>query len=303
MFNLSSESFSLGIESCSDDITTVKAQMADSVLISHLCWVQNLDEWGTFVPQSEFQRSSISLLLSRFLPYLCLGWDCWALGFQERVQYSAGTSSCITAKTDHVMNIPAQTARGCHLAAHIGDADCQFQKFSILVSNGMHCEHGFRLFQHKVWDQTTWACCLPASNSRWCVGTNTGGNTGGDTGGDGRGDGRGATWGGLCWCCKPVFLEVPNCHFQLLHGQKKNKGWRNSYTDREKKRLIFYNPCWLVVHLGIKYKQTICASCPRSQTCHVCDKCVKVTALISFKEQTLTEYTIERSAVFFWACR
>lgn len=77
------------------------------------------------------------------------------------------------------------------------------------------------LYQITTWAKHSAVWHLPATNSRWCVGT----NTGGDTGGDGGGDTRGATWGGLCWCCKPVLLEVPAWHSQLLHRQKINKWW------------------------------------------------------------------------------
>ena len=83
---------------------------------------------------------------------------------------------------------------------------------------GLSSNHfGFGFRSITIRDKHLVAWCLPASKSRWCVGTNTGGDTGGDRGGDG----GGATWGGLCWCCKPVLLEVPAWHLQLLQGQKK----------------------------------------------------------------------------------
>lgn len=63
---------------------------------------------------------------------------------------------------------------------------------------------------------------LPAMNTRWRVGTNAGGDVGSNAGGDVGSNRRGATWGGWCWCCKPVLLKVSTWHSQLLHS-KKNK--------------------------------------------------------------------------------
>lgn len=93
------------------------------------------------------------------------------------------------------------------------------------------------------------AGCLPATHRWRCVGANAGGDTGSDRGGDT----GGSTGGGLCWCCKPVLLQVPAWHSQLLQmGRKQQNEQRvkddhrkqNTFGNNEKK---YWQKNWMLV--------------------------------------------------------
>lgn len=96
-------------------------------------------------------------------------------------------------------------------------------KSNVRTNESIHgFEHGpclgntaFKIRLQKQQNKTSAVGCLPATKSWWCVGANAGGDAGSDRGG--------STWGGLCWCCKPVLLEVPAWHSQLLQMEKSNK--------------------------------------------------------------------------------
>lgn len=103
----------------------------------------------------------------------------------------------------------------------------------------------FRIWLQRQQNGTLAAGCLPATKSWWCVGANAGGDAGSDRGGD-RG---GSTWSGLCWCCKPVLLEVPAWHSQLLQMEQSNKmideqPQKTKYILRNDKNRIFDTKSW-----------------------------------------------------------
>lgn len=163
----------------------------------HLCQIPSRGQWETCALKTEFQRSSISLLLClRFLPCLCWGWDCLAQVWSGKVWNSAATRSCISPKQNH--------------------SDKSMRTYAIRVPSENKVTCHFLSFRKEIRNQNSWTWNWPAAKSWWWVGTNTGCDTGGDTGGDGGGDWGGSSRGGLCWCYEPVLLEVPSWHSQLL---------------------------------------------------------------------------------------